>query len=541
MIINLIKSDSFGIQYKSNIDSLKNINTQIKTEIASIENIEDNNLYTYLTNVLNYFINICCGFKKERIDIIVEDLDKNEKLKVVADSFFDSNKNLNNVLNKIEQIFFNTMSYTSGNTIFDCENPHFKSLISKNQDMEKELGNKTEYDTKYAGLIDLFNKVCGVMNTAMEKNETTKQEEEEKVYEDDRVILPIKEWNNITDVLYNDLDNITKVTEELENARNAVEEEKNKNMELQVKYENLEKIKKENEGKLGEYVIKLGKFQELETSNEENTKKIQKYQIAVDNLQNTVNEYEQNKKELLERIEILEKRDKEKRHLKKGPGIDIERLKLSNEAGGEEGENINGAGLLNTVFILQRERKNYKNKFMKEKLSKLMEDKDSYVNKYIKSSKSGDEKERELYRNIQDKVINLNRGYDKIRQKLCLPKVLDLSQKEYNYEKEKKQQEDEIEKTRIQYMNDADSIFYQMFGEKSNSKTIKDIVNSDINKTLDKYGDKKCLIGKLQFSDAQKGQGQAGENDLYTSKNTIGVPIIINEEGFKKINESFIH
>ena len=37
---------------------------------------------------------------------------------------------------------------------------------------------KTEYDTKYAGLIDLFNKVCGVMNTAMAKNETTKQEEE---------------------------------------------------------------------------------------------------------------------------------------------------------------------------------------------------------------------------------------------------------------------------------------------------------------------------------------------------------------------------
>ena len=70
--------------------------------------------------------------------------------------------------------------------------------------------------------------------------------------------------------------------------------------------------------------------------------------------------------------------------MKKQTGIDLERLKLSNDTGGEEGENINGAGLLNTVFILQRERKNYKNKFMKEKLSKLMEDKDSYVNKYIK-------------------------------------------------------------------------------------------------------------------------------------------------------------
>ena len=311
---------------------------------------------------------------------------------------------------------------------------------------------------------------------------------------------------------------------------------------MQVKYENLEKMKKENDGKLGELMIKLGKYSQLEASNEENTKKIQKYQIAVEGLQNTVNEYEQSKKELLEKIEALEKKDKEKKHMKKQTGIDLERLKLSNDTGGEEGENINGAGLLNTVFILQRERKNYKNKFMKEKLSKLMEDKDSYVNKYIKKdlkiSKGENEKEKDMYKNIQDKVVKLNRGYDKIRQKLCLPKVLDLSKKEYNYEKEKKQQEDEIEKTRIQYMEDADSIFYQMFGEKDNSKTIKEIVSSDINKTLTMYGDKKCLIGKLQFSDSSKGQG---EKDLYTSKNTMGVPVIINEEGFKKINESFIH
>ena len=540
VIINLIKSDSFGIQHKSNIDGLKNINSQIKTEIAGIENIGDNNLYTYLINSLNYFINICCGFKKERIDIIVDDLDKNDKLKVVADSFFDSNKNLNNVINKIEETFFNNMSYSSSKNIFDCENTYFKNLITKNGDIENELNNKTEFDTKYAGLIDVFNKVCVVINSALEKGDTTKPEQEEqKVYEDDRVILPIKEWNNITDVLYNDLDNITKVTEELENSRNAVEEEKNKNMELQVKYENLEKMKKENDGKLGELMMKLGKYSQLEAANEENTTKIQKYQSAVDRLQNDVNQYEKERVELMKRIETLEKKEREKKHMKKATGIDLEKLKLSNDTGGEEGENINGAGLLNTVFILQRERKNYKNKFMKEKLSKLMEDKDSYVNKYIKNTKSGDDKEKELYRNIQDKVINLNRGYDKIRQKLCLPKVLDLSKKEYNYEKEKKQQEDEIEKTRIQYMKDADSIFYHMFGEKSNSKTIKDIVNSDINKTLDMYGDKKCLIGKIQFRDDQK--GQAGENDLYTSKNTMGVPIIINEEGFKKINESFIH
>mgnify|MGYP007104081764 CR=1 FL=1 len=56
LIINLIKSDTFGIQHKSNVDGLKNINSQIKAEMTAIENIEENNLYLYLINILRYFI-----------------------------------------------------------------------------------------------------------------------------------------------------------------------------------------------------------------------------------------------------------------------------------------------------------------------------------------------------------------------------------------------------------------------------------------------------------------------------------------------------
>ena len=443
MIINLIKSDAFGMQYKSNIDGLKNINTQIKTEMAGIENLGENNLYLYVTNFLNYFLNICCGFKLERIDIIVDDLDKNDKLKSMAESFFDSNKNLNDVVSKLESVFFDDFKFNLGNAVFDTENSYFQNLVKKNGNMENELKNEAEYEGKYNSLIDVFNKVCIVMESAMEKYDTSNadEEEEESKYLDERIILPVKEWNNITDVLYNSLDNMNKVTEELEVSKNELEEEKNRSMQLQVRYENLEKMKKENEGKLGELMVKLGKYSQLESANEENTKKIKKYQIAVEGLQNKVNEFEKKEKEYTEKIEVLEKKEKEKRHMKKATGIDVERLKLSNEKGGEEGENINGAGLLNTVFILQKERKNYKNKFMKEKLSKLMDDKDSYVNKYIKKdlkiSKGENEKEKEIYRNIQDKVISLNKGYDRIRKKLCLPKVLDLSNKEYNYEKEK--------------------------------------------------------------------------------------------------------
>ena len=545
-IINLVKTNNFGIQYKPTVDGLKNINAQLKTEVAALESIEENNLYIYLINILNYFVNICCGFKKERIDIIVEDLDTDDKLKSVADLFFDTNKNLDNIINKMEEIFFKNLHYPLGNTLLDIENSDFQDLTKRNTELEAKLAEQSEFSKKYGLLIYVFNQVYMVMKDALDKYDSTKTEEPQNTYEDDRIILPIPEWNNITDVLYSDLENITKVTQELENSRNLIEEEKKKYMELQVKYENLEKIKNENETKLGELTVKLGKFTQIEQANEENTKKINRYMIAVEGLQTTVNEYEAKEKKYKERIEALEKKDKEKRHMKKTMGVDLEKLKLSNGVG-ENGESINTGELLRTVYLLQKERKNYKNKFMKEKLNKLMEDKDSFVNKYIQKDfrfSRGDndkekEKEKTMYKNIHEKVINLNEKYDKIRKKLCLPKVYDLSSKDYDYEKAKKQQEDEIENTRVEYMSDIDNIFVNMFGENTNSKTIKDVVNSDVNKNLENFADKKFLVGKIQFNEMIKEDEKSLGSIVYSSKNTIGVPIIIDEEGFKKIHQNF--
>ena len=545
-ILNLVKTNNFSIQHKSNVDGLKNINAQLKNEVAALENIEDNNLYIYLINILNYFINICCGFKKERIDIIVEDLDVDDKLKSVADSFSDTNKNLDKLITKMEEIFFDNLQYSLGNTILDIENNDFQDMTKKNSQIESALTEKKEYSEKYKSLLSIFNNVYSVMKEAMDKYEPSKTEIPKKSYEDDRILLPVPEWNNITDVLYSDLENITKVTQDLEKSKVNLEEEKKKYMELQFKYENLEKMKNENDSKLGVLQVKLGKFTQIETANEEYSKRIQKYQIAVEGLQSTVNDYEKNEKKLKEKIDLLEKKEKEKRHMNKENGVDIEKLKLSNGLG-DDGKGINTGELIHTVYLLQKERKNYKNKFMKEKLNKLMEDKDSFVNKYIQKDfrfSRGDndkekEKEKTMYKNIHEKVINLNEKYDKIRKKLCLPKVYDLSSKDYDYEKLKKQQEDEIENTRVEYMSDIDNIFVNMFGENTNSKTIKDVVNSDVNKNLENFADKKFLIGKIQFNEMIKEDEKSLGSIVYSSKNTIGVPIIIDEEGFKKIHQNF--
>ena len=546
-ILNLVKSNNFSIQNKSIVDGLKNINAQLKTEVTALENIEENNLYIYFMNVLNYFINVCCGFKKERIDVIVQELDVDDKLKSVADWFSDTNKNLDKLVTKMEEIFFDNLHYSLGNNILDIENINFQDLMKKNTEIEAALSEKKEYSEKYISLLNIFNNVYSSLKESLDKYEPSK-EEPKKTYEDDRILLPIPEWNNITDVLYTDLENITKVTEELEKSRVIVDEEKKKYIELQMKYENLEKMKNENDSKLGELLVKLGKFTQIETANEENTKKIQKYQIAVEGLQTTVNDYEEKEKQYKEKIELLEKKEKEKRHMKKTNGVDIEKLKLSNGLG-DDGKGMNTGELIRTVYLLQKERKNYKNKFMKEKLNKLMEDKDSFVNKYIQKdfrlSKGDNEKEKEkektMYKNIHDKVINLNERYGKIRKKLCLPKVFDLCSKDYNYENSKKQQEDEIENTRVQYMSDVDSIFFNMFGENTNSKTIKDVVDSDVNKNLENIADKKFLVGKIQFNEIKTDDSNSLGNVIFSSKNTIGVPIIINEDGFRKINQNFIN
>ena len=88
-------------------------------------------------------------------------------------------------------------------------------------------------------------------------------------------------------------------------------------------------------------------------------------------------------------------------------------------------------------------------------------------------------------------------------------------------------------------MSDIDNIFVNMFGENTNSKTIKDVVNSDVNKNLENFADKKFLVGKIQFNEMIKEDEKSLGSIVYSSKNTIGVPIIIDEEGFKKIHQNF--
>ena len=64
-----------------------------------------------------------------------------------------------------------------------------------------------------------------------------------------------------------------------------------------------------------------------------------------------------------------------------------------------------------------------------------------------------------MYKNKQDKEISLNRGYDKIRIKLYLAKIYDLTNKDYDNEKEKNINKMKLKKTPTQYVEDSDNLF----------------------------------------------------------------------------------
>ena len=172
---------------------------------------------------------------------------------------------------------------------------------------------------------------------------------------------------------------------------------------------------------------------------------------------------------------------------------------------------------------------------MKDKLITLINDNNSYMNNYIiknlKNSKN--ENEKELYKEMENQIINLNNNYNKVRMKLSLPKILDLSN---NKSKENlNTREIELNKLRIDYMKDYDSLFSQIFND-NNGNNFKNLIDHDVSKSLNYYGDKPLLIGKIRFFE----KGEKIKNDANTNNNNIKkIPVILSEDNLKKLNETF--
>ena len=527
-LINLIKQDMFSIQFQSNAEGLKIIIDNLKNQINSIEGIEEDNLYNYSTNSILYYIIITCSFKTERIDIILHNLDTENKLSDIANNFNNIYSSLKQIISSYSKKFFKEIPYETSNKIFDITSSYYIKFIETLNNIDKELAKEEIYNIKYSNLLDILNKILIVMNSSFEKFES----ENENNKKEDNLLLPISEWNKITDELNTELESIVKMQEDLEIAKKEVKQAKLDKLEMQNKYEDLERVKNENEQKLGKLQIQIGKVTELEVQNEEKNKYIDKYKMAIDNLQQ---QSEKDKNEIIKLNMKIKDLENEKKNLDRKNSRQLSSRIDKNTLIGSSSLGINEKNLVNTLSKLINERKSLKNKIMKDKLITLINDNNSYMNNYIiknlKNSKN--ENEKELYKEMENQIINLNNNYNKVRMKLSLPKILDLSN---NKSKENlNAREIELNKLRIDYMKDYESLFSQIFND-NNGNNFKNLIDHDVSKSLNYYGDKPLLIGKIRFFE----KGEKIKNDANTNNNNIKkIPVILSEDNLKKLNETF--
>ena len=134
--------------------------------------------------------------------------------------------------------------------------------------------------------------------------------------------------------------------EDLEIAKKEVKQAKLDKLEMQNKYEDLERVKNENEQKLGKLQIQIGKVTELEVQNEEKNKYIDKYKMAIDNLQQ---QSEKDKNEIIKLNMKIKDLENEKKNLDRKNSRQLSSRIDKNTLIGSSSLGINEKNLVNTL------------------------------------------------------------------------------------------------------------------------------------------------------------------------------------------------
>lgn len=177
---------------------------------------------------------------------------------------------------------------------------------------------------------------------------------------------------------------------------------------------------------------------------------------------------------------------------------------------------------------------------------------DSYINRLIdKTQKKDDfEQELEVYDKIESKVENITKKYHSTRAELCKPKIYDITDKSYNYNQTIKTEMNKATDLRLGYLKDIDTILSSFFSESTNEKCFKDSLDSDINKTIQYFGEPKLLVGKISIKNKNNNSkvNEMKEKSLkdldksviqFESVKNI-VPLYLSEKALKILNKSFM-
>ncbi len=543
-LISLLKDDSLTENYLNTLAEMKTSNNELKTLLSKCANIGKNKDYLY--DIINlrwpYDATSSYKFALSRIDVRLKKEEAKANLMVNVNNLLTGYKNVKKFLMTIDSEFFFNIPYEVDNNIFDTKCSFFTTLKDAN---DKIMKNEVQFE-EYSTLFDYSNQLIIVSNSSIEKYLKNNEEnllrnvaKKRKLENED--YLPVNAWLEITSELKNQLNSTVQIQEDLATAQDALKKEKISNAELNSKLAETIRGKDELGQKLGKAEGELGKVSRLTRELNEAIARNKKFEDTINNLRLENDKYSHNEKELKDKIEKL-KKDSGNKGVAKKSRVALIRKSLAENIGAASNSNKaqgvfgDSASLLNTLNSLQRERKFLKSKLIKEKLKEMMGDHNSYMNKYISNDLkiSKDFSERDMYNNIKNNVIDLNQDFTQIRKKMAFPKVYDISKKGYSYEEEKEKEINLLKQIKVSYYQNADKVIMEMFGDKTKGRTFKDVIDDDINQTLEYFGENKIKVGKIKVINQEETKNQENE------KRTV-VPLLLTESSLSFLNSSFLH
>ena len=91
-----------------------------------------------------------------------------------------------------------------------------------------------------------------------------------------------------------------------------------------------------------------------------------------------------------------------------------------------------------------------------------------------------------------------------------------------------------LKEIKLNYCENADKIFSEMFGDKTKGVSFKDVIDDDMSQTLNYFGDKKIKVGKIKI-------GKQEEEKKNADSQRMVVPILLTETTLSLLNQTFLH
>lgn len=605
-LINVIKEDTFGIDFSSQLEGFRTIVKYIIDDLNDLFSCEPSYKVAEFYSLTN--TSICSTAQQYSKFIINNTVKDNDKQNL----YLDELRVLINTYKKFTTKIESNLDY---NNTLVIQN---KKYFIKSSDEEEEEENKKErtaliYDIKALDLV--FNseqsntQLLGQLNSLPEITSTEKLESsinilmqicqlstsnldkfEKSLIESETItssnlnlnsngmlsVIPLYSWKITCNDILEGLQNTSQIKGELQK---YIESKLNLERQLIQTETNLQetiKAKKINDMKLAETTNQLGRIPIIEMEKEELQMKIDKCNITVDSLMSQFIQEQEKVKNLTVQIQNYSKTIKQE--LQPAKKMSIMENKRTHQRGGVAGNERSGlssinnnsamsrlqhhmskerdttnqgqinnpyghatesAQLLHTVIQLQREKKLLKMKLLKDKLEEY-QDENSYINKYINQIEEL-KPDYDMITEVEEDLNEINKDYTVSRKKLVTPKILDLSQPDYNYEKHVALEENNIKMMKVNYMNKVDNVLFTIFGTHSIDKTFKQVLDNTITKSLDFYEQKKVLIAKLKFNDEKLKHSITNENSELNKieKNKVTIPVFVNEGIVKHLNKTF--